>query len=145
MRRFGLFLGTPLLSAQDTPAPKEPLARDLVHEFVAHAHANLDRVRELLAQEPALLNASWDWGRGDFETGLGAAGHMGRADIANFLLARGARMDLFCAAMLGKVEIVRATLAAFPNLRDSKGPHGIPLELHAQAGLKNGLDLAIHP
>jgi hypothetical protein len=59
---------------------------------------------------------------------------VGRRDIALFLLERGARLDLFAAAMLGEVEIVRATLAAFPEMRDATGPHGIPLVAHAQAG-----------
>jgi hypothetical protein len=106
----------------------------LVQEFVAQAHGDLDRVRELLESEPALLNASWDWGGGDWETGLGAAAHMGRRDIALFLLERGARADIFAAAMLGETEVVRAMLTAWPALREAPGPHGIPLLAHAKAG-----------
>lgn len=106
----------------------------LVEEFVGNAHGNFERVKELLAQEPALVNATWDWGGGDFETALGAAGHMGRKDIANYLLARGARIDIFVAAMLGKLEIVQAALKAYPEAKDIAGPHGIPLIVHAQAG-----------
>jgi hypothetical protein len=59
---------------------------------------------------------------------------MGRRDIAELLLSYGARMDVFAAAMLGEVEIVRAILAAHPEMRDAKGPHGIPLLAHAEAG-----------
>jgi hypothetical protein len=105
-----------------------------VEGFVAKAHGDLDAVRELLDEEPALLNSAWDWGGGDWETGLGAAAHMGRRDIALFLLERGARLDLFAAAMLGELEVVRAVLDAFPSLRDAPGPHGIPLVEHARAG-----------
>lgn len=36
--------------------------------------------------------------------------------------------------MLGKLEIVKATLAAFPAALHTPGPHGIPLIAHAQAG-----------
>jgi hypothetical protein len=108
--------------------------RETVQAFVSNAHGDLDVVRELLEREPALVNAAWDWGGGDWETGLGAAAHMGRRDIALFLLENGARLDLFAAAMLGEVEIVRATLDAFPALRDAAGPHGIPLVAHAEAG-----------
>ena len=36
------------------------LKPELVMEFVAKAHADFQRVRELLQQEPALVNASWD-------------------------------------------------------------------------------------
>jgi hypothetical protein len=83
---------------------------------------------------PALLNACWDWGGGDFETALGGAAHMGRRDIAELLLERGARLDVFAAAMLGMEEVVRAVLAADPAARDAPGPHGIPLVEHARAG-----------
>ena len=114
----------------------KPLALEttLVEEFVRVAHSDLDRTRELLAQEPALVNASWDWGGGDWETGLGAAAHMGRKDIASYLLENGARLDLFAAAMLGNLEIVMAALMAYPDAINIPGPHGIPLIAHAQAG-----------
>ena len=85
---------------------KPALEATLVEEFVGNAHGNLERVQEMLAQEPGLVNATWDWGGGDFETALGAASHMGRRDIALFLLDHGARLDIFAAAMLGNVEII---------------------------------------
>ena len=113
---------------------KPALEAKLVQEFVSVAHSDLNRVKELLAQEPALVNATWDWGGGDFETALGAAGHMGRKDIAGFLLANGARIDIFVAAMLGKLEIVKAVLTAYPEAINTPGPHGIPLIAHAKAG-----------
>ena len=113
---------------------KPALEAALVEEFVGKSHGDLDRVKELLSQEPALINAAWDWGGGDWETGLGAAAHMGRSDIANYLLGHGARLDLFAAAMLGKLEIVRAALESYPEALDLPGPHGIPLIAHAQAG-----------
>jgi len=113
---------------------KPALPLELVQEFVAKAHGDLNRVKELLAQEPALINAAWDWGGGDWETGLGAAAHVGRRDIAENLLSNGARIDLFAAAMLGRLDIVRAILAAFPEMRQAAGPHGIPLLAHARAG-----------
>ena len=36
--------------------------------------------------------------------------------------------------MLGQVALVKAALDAFPEARDVKGPHGIPLLAHAKAG-----------
>jgi hypothetical protein len=114
--------------------PKPALEASLVQEFVGNAHGDLNRVQELLAQEPALINACWDWGGGDFETGLGAAANMGRKDIACFLLDHGARLDLFAAAMLGKLDVVKAALTAFPEAIHTAGPHGIPLIAHAKAG-----------
>ena len=115
----------------DRPPALDPA---LVESMVAKAHGDLDGVRELLEEEPALVNATWDWGGGDFESALGAAAHMGRRDIALFLLERGARIDLPTAAMLGEIAIVRAVLEAFPGARDVPGAHGIPLVEHARAG-----------
>lgn len=106
----------------------------LVEEFVGKAHGDLDRVRALLTEQPALLNASWDWGNGDWETALGAASHMGRRDIAEFLIEQGARGDIFAAAMLGHLDIVKAIVQAHPPTANAPGPHGIPLIRHAAAG-----------
>ncbi len=108
-------------------AEERPKALDaaLVREIVAVAHGDLDRVRELLER---------DWGGGDWETPLGAASHMGRRDIAEYLLEHSARLDLFAAAMLGKLDVVRAALAAFPSASGVAGPHGISLLAHAKAG-----------
>jgi hypothetical protein len=119
------------MAATETPPA---LDSDLVREFVANAHGDLEAVGNALAAEPALANAAWDWGGGDWETGLGAAAHMGRRDIAELLLTRGARIDLFAAAMLGEIEVVRAILDAHPEMRDARGPHTIPLRAHAEAG-----------
>ena len=119
------------MSATEAPPA---LDSDLVREFVANAHGDFDAVYEALDLHPTLLNACWDWGGGDWETGLGAASHVGRRDIAELLLARGARLDVFAAAMLGSVEVVRAVLSAQPEALRALGPHGIPLRAHAEAG-----------
>lgn len=113
---------------------KPALESNLVEEFVRVAHSDLDRTRELLEQEPGLANATWDWGGGDFETALGAASHMGRKDIANYLLENDARLDLFAAAMLGKFEIVKSVLKAYPDAIHIPGPHNISLLEHAKFG-----------
>jgi len=113
---------------------KPALAAETVQEFVGNAHGNLQRVEELLREEPALINASWDWGGGDWETALGAAAHMGRVDIATYLLEQGARPDLFAAAMLGQTPVVSAIVEARPAARNLRGPHGITLLAHARAG-----------
>jgi hypothetical protein len=120
---------------------KPALEITLVQEFVSKAHADLDGIRELLLREPALINSSWDWGGGDWETGLGAAAHMGRRDIATYLLEHGARLDLFAAAMLGDLDIVKATLETYPDAIDTPGPHGIPLIAHALAGGREALQV----
>jgi len=50
------------------------------------------------------------------------------------VIANGARIDIFVAAMLGDLEVVKAMLEARPGTRDARGPHGIPLRAHAEAG-----------
>lgn len=132
----------PAQAAAPARPPRPPaLAPDMVREFVAAAHGNLDRTKEMLAAEPGLLNATWDWGGGDFEMAIGGAGHMGRKDIALWLIEQGSRMDIFVAAMLGRRDIVEFTLRAFPHLVHSKGPHGITLLRHARAGGDTNADL----
>jgi len=111
-----------------------PIAPELVREFVGAGHGKLDRVREMLIERPAVVNCVWDWGGGDFESALGGASHMGRPDIASYLIEHGARLDIFAAAMLGKLEIVEAACVAFPNTPQVPGPHGITLLEHARKG-----------
>jgi hypothetical protein len=118
-------------SEMEAPPALEPM---LVRDFVANAHGDLELVKALLAEQPKLVNAGWDWGGGDWETGLGAAAHVGRRDIAECLLEQGARIDLFAATMLGKLAIVHATLEEFPGALHVPGPHGISLIAHAKAG-----------
>lgn len=129
----------PATAPQQAPAastrPRPPkLEAALVEEFVRVAHGNFERTQQMLDATPALLNATWDWGGGDWEAAIGGAGHMGRKDIAGFLLSRGARMDIFVAAMLGRLDILQPTLDAYPELLHSRGPHGISLMRHARAG-----------
>ncbi|WP_459499348.1 ankyrin repeat domain-containing protein [Bacillus sp. C1] len=110
------------------------ITTELVREFVMAAHGDFERVQELLDEYPSLLHASYNWGGADWESALGAAAHVGRSDIALYLLEKGARMDIFAAAMLGKLEIVQAILVAQPDALRTAGPHGIPLIQHARMG-----------
>jgi len=120
------------------PSWKRPqINRLLVQDFVIFAHTDLEIVKKLLEKEPALVLAIINWGAGDWESGLGAASHMGRRDIVELLLERGARIDIFCAAMLGMVDVVKAFLTLQPKLIDAKGPHGFSLHFHAQVGGKD--------
>jgi hypothetical protein len=120
------------------PSWKKPqINRLLAQDFVIFAHSDLPMTKKLLEKEPALLNSAIDWGAGDWETGLGGASHMGRRDIAEYLLEKGARIDIFCAAMLGLLDAVKAFLTLQPKLIDAKGPHGFTLHFHAQVGDKD--------
>lgn len=123
--------------ADDATEPDEAFpAQDAasVREIVGVSHGNFDRVRELVEARPALAKASWDWGFGDWESALGAAAHTGNRDIAAFLIEHGARPNMFSAAMLGQLDVVRAFIEASPGVQRIPGPHGISLLTHARAG-----------
>jgi hypothetical protein len=126
---------------RDYPAPgfkprfrKPQTGGILVQDFVIYSHFDLEMVEYLLRRDASLVNATMDWGGGDWESGLGAAAHIGRPDIAEFLIDRGARLDIFAAAMLGHLDVVKSLLTAHPQLFYARGPHGIPLLSHAKAG-----------
>lgn len=127
-----------LAQKQEKPPALKP---ELVKDFVIAGHGNLDKVKQMLSEEPGLLNACWDWGGGDFETAIEGAGHVGNKPIATYLIEQGARLNIFCAAMLGKLDMVKALLTAFPNLKDSKGPHGLQLIHHATKGGEDAKDV----
>jgi hypothetical protein len=118
--------------AIDVAFPAQPYA--LVRETVIASHGNVARVKELVGRSPALANASIDWGYGDWEDALGASSHVGNREIAEFLLANGARPSIFSAAMLGQLDVVKAMIAARPGVEATHGPHSIPLLRHAMAG-----------
>lgn len=103
-----------------------------VSAVVGAAHSNLEKVKSLVNNRPELANAAWDWGFGDWESAIGAAAHMGRKDIAEFLMSHGARPDHFTFAMLGELDALKAMLTTRPSLRKVSGPHGIPLLQHAK-------------
>lgn len=124
--------------AQPPPPPafeKPPaLKPEDVQAVVGAAHRDIDKVRAMLDAQPALVNAVWDWGSGDYESPLGAAGHTGQVEIAELVLSRGGRLELHCAAMLGWIDVVKAAVAARPGAENILGPHAIPMHSHARAG-----------
>ncbi len=95
------------------------------------AHGDLDRVQALLEEMPELLHLAHEWKPGDTETAIQAAAHVGNRAIAEFLLSRGAPLEISTAAMLGQVETVREMLRDSPALAQQKSAHGIPLLPHA--------------
>jgi hypothetical protein len=122
-----------------------PLPADTVFQFVGAAHGNFVKVKEMLAREPALVNACWDWGGGDFEVALGGAAHMGNRDIVNYLLDNNARIDVFCAAMLGEKGIIESLLKSKPGIANVRGPHKYPLLYHAAISGDVSMAEAIRP
>lgn len=118
---------------------REPLNIELVREFIIASHGDFEEVKKLVLKEPALIHSVMNWGHDDWESGIGAAAHTGNRKIAEWLLERGARMDIFTAAMLGELRIVKAIIGSQPNVINATGPHGIPLIRHAQMGGEQAL------
>ena len=133
-----------LLSGQTllSKSPKaDPLPAEKVKDFVSAGHNNLEKVKSLLLEFPTLIYATWDLGGGDFETAIEGAGHVGNKDIANYLIGAGARVNLFVLTMLGKTQIVKSYLEAFPAYINARGPHGFTFLHHAQRGGEDAKEL----
>ena len=147
-------IGTVAFAAERTAAPgtvpsppkpaelkrPSPLAGEMVFEFVRAGHGDLAKVKQMLGDEPMLLNAMWDWGGGDWETALGGASHVGNRELALHLLEAGARIDAFCAAMLGETELLKSLLRFNPAAAMSRAPHGYTLLYHV--GYPGNVELA---
>lgn len=102
-----------------------------VRDFVIAGHSDLEKVKTLLAAQPALLNMGYEWRAGDIETAVQAAAHVGNRPIAEYLLAQGAPLELCTAAMLGEVKTVERFITEDPEAINTNGAHGIPLLTHA--------------
>lgn len=107
---------------------------EVINKFVSAAHKSLDDTRKIIEAKPLLLNCASQIAKGDFETAMGGASHMGRRDIVDLLISKGARMDIFSYAFLGYDDFIRKQITEHPNLLNSPGPHGFTLLHHAEAG-----------
>ena len=130
---------------------------DQIRDFVIAGHGNLPKVKEMIEANPELLNAAYRWGDNDFETAIQAAAQVGSVAVAEFLLEKGAPLEICTAAMLGRVDFVKNQLVADPSKANSLGAHGIPLLPHSvwsgnlelvryvhERGAKAGANLAFH-
>jgi len=127
-------LMNPIKSLAKAQGDPEPYKIDVVKEFVIAGHGKLDRVKEMLQQYPNLLFSRYDWGNGDFEEAIEGAGHVGNRDIANYLIEKGARPNLFVLTMLGETAVVKSVIEKYPSLLTAMGPHGLSLLHHATKG-----------
>jgi hypothetical protein len=139
----GILLFAPkILSAQEKQEKPPAINLEIVKEFVGVCHSKIDRVKEMLENDHLLLHVSYDWGGGDYESGIEAAGHVGNKEIASYLLSKGARYNIYLASMLGHLDIVKQVLTFNPGLLNSKGPHGFTMLHHAQKGGQDSLAVA---
>jgi uncharacterized protein len=136
---------------------QQPPSTEQIREFVIAGHGNYEKVRQMLAENPKLLNASYRWNENDTETAIQASAQVGNVNIAEFLLKQGAPLEICTAAMLGMRDYVERRLNADPLDVNATGAHGIPLLPHAvwsdnlplvqrvfERGAKSGATLALH-
>jgi len=126
---------------QDVFKSKPVLDTELVKEFVGAAHKDMEKVKLMFQETPDLLNAVNNLGGWDWEDAIGAAGHVGIPDLALYLLDKGARPTICVAAMLGKTNVVKAYISAYPYMKEAVGPHKISLVRHAKAGGENAREV----
>lgn len=126
------------MEAQNQEPQRPPQIKlEIVKEFVGVSHGKFERMKEMLDNDHLLLHVSYDWGGGDYESGIEAAGHVGNKEIAAYLLGKGARYNIYLASMLGHLDIVKQVLTANPQLLNSKGPHGFTMLHHALKGAED--------
>ena len=134
-----------------------PPSTELTREFVIAAHGNLKRVKEMLAANPELVNATYQWTETDSESAIQAAAQVGSTAVVELLIEKGAPLEICTAAMLGRYDEVRHQLDADPAKAKAVGAHEIPLMPHAvwsgnpqlvklvyERDAKPGEDLALH-
>lgn len=100
-----------------------PLKQDLIDQFVGSAHGDFATLKRLLEEHPNLLNTNASWN----EHAIEAAAQTGQVQIVEYLLKKGAPLDICTAAMLGRLQQVKDMLQDEPGLIQARGAHGIPL------------------
>ena len=134
-----------------SPSPEQ------IRDFVIASHGDFEKVKQMLSQQPELLKAAYPWNENDRETPIQAAAQMGNVAIAEYLLEKGAPLEICTAAMLGRKDAVERLLAENPGRIQATGAHGIPLLTHAvlsgnlelvqflfQLGARTGVSPALH-
>lgn len=104
------------------PKPQPALPWPVINEYVAVAHGNLARMRELLALYPTVVNANASWD----ELAVEAGAHVGFKDGVRLVLDQGAPCALTTAATMGMLSHARKLLAEDPQRIWDCGAHNMP-------------------
>ena len=124
----------------------------LVHTFcdLAHHDKNLPKLKAMLEETPALLNAARP-GR-DKETAMGAALHSNAKKTIKFLLNEGVEKDVFVSCVLREYDAIEAYLDEYPKHIKARAKYAHKMDLMDLAPtkkmtnllLKRGFPLDIH-
>lgn len=136
---------------------KQAATTGQIREFVIAGHGNLNKVKEMLTENPELLNVVYQWNENDRETAIQAAAQVGNSTIAEYLLEKGAALETCTVAMLGREAELKKRLDEKPDRIRDVGAHSIPLLPHSvwsgnfnlvklvyDRGATAGADLAFH-
>ena len=105
--------------------------------FAAVRAGDVAAVGALLDRDPALVDARDDGGMAPVIT----AAYLRRREVADLLLARGAELDVFAAAALGRAAELERLLAREPGLTEARSPDGwTPLHLAAHFGQERAVE-----
>ncbi|MCK6447949.1 MAG: ankyrin repeat domain-containing protein [Planctomycetes bacterium] len=115
---------------RDVPQAKQ-------NEVTGASHANLERLRALVASDPRLVFAVST----DDELAIEASAHMGNRDLMRFHLDHGAPCSLPTAVSLGDPALIRRHLDRDPRLVHERGAHDFALMHYAAIG-GGGVEIA---
>jgi ankyrin repeat protein len=104
--------------------------RALQCQVTGSSHADLERVRALVAPDPRLVFSI----SADDELAIEACAHTGARDLIRFHLDHGAPLSLPTAASLGALDAVRRLLDRDPLLVHERGAHDFPVMWYAVLG-----------
>ena len=99
------------------------IPQEFINRFVALAHFDFEKVKQLQKLCPmlAMSRATWD------ELAIEAAAHMGLAPMAQFLADLGAPVSTCTATLLGAGDLVTRLVTSDPGCLHERGAHDIAL------------------
>lgn len=98
---------------------------------------NKEALIQLLNEEPSLANLRDINGSHPIQVAV----YFGKPELAHFLEARGAKLDLFCVSAMGDEDAVQSWISAQPEQINSVSPDGFtPLCLASSFGHKSAVE-----
>jgi ankyrin repeat protein len=101
-----------------------------INQFVALAHFDFEKVKQLQKLCPTLImtRATWD------ELAIEAAAHMGLTPLAQFLADLGAPVSTCTATLVGEQALVKRLVSEAPECLRERGAHDIALVAYTALG-----------
>jgi uncharacterized protein len=109
------------------------IPQDWINQFVAVAHFDFEKVKQLQKLCPTLImtRATWD------ELAIEAAAHMGLTPPTRFLADLGAPVSTCTAALVGEQALVKRLVSEDPGSLRERGAHDIALVAYTTLGAQH--------